>query len=129
MKLLNPKIHGIIDYLFTIFLIVSPKLLEMEKKATNFTYAVAIIYFVLTVATDYKPGIAKVIPFFAHGVFELMFGVALIIASHSYFTTDPFGKVFYAWIGGGILVFWLFTNYERPKAKKSKMVKRTVSQS
>jgi hypothetical protein len=86
---------------------------------------------VLTVATDYKPGIARVIPFFAHGVFELMFGVAMIIASHSYFTTDPFGKVFYAWVGGGILVFWLFTDYERSKTKKSKLAKRraTASQS
>jgi peptidoglycan/LPS O-acetylase OafA/YrhL len=125
MRFLNPKTHGIIDWLIVTFLIVSPKLLEMEKKATNFTYALAVIYFVLTVATNYKAGIARVIPFFAHGVFELMFGVAMIIAGYSYFNRDPFGHILFVWFGGFILVFWLFTDYEKPK--KTKIARRKIA--
>ena len=125
MRFLNPKVHGIIDWVIVVFLIVSPKLLAMEQKATNFTYALAVIYFILTVATNYEPGIARVIPFFAHGVFELMFGVAMIIAGYSYFNTDPFGHFFFVWFGGFILVFWLFTNYEKPK--KAKTARKAVS--
>ncbi len=117
MRFITPKNHGILDYLLVVFLLASPKLLEMEPKATNFTYALAIAYFILAVATDYKPGIARVLPFSMHGVIDLVLGVGLIIWGYSYFNTDPFAHVYYVWLGGAMLVMWLFTNYEKPKVK------------
>ena len=117
MKFVTPKIHGIIDYLFVIFLLASPTIFAMEPKPTKLAYALAVIYLLLNVTTKYSLGIVKLIPFGVHGLIELVLGVALIIIAFGYFRTNVAATQFYTWFGSAVLVLWLFTTYDPPRKK------------
>ena len=117
MKFITPKIHGIIDYLFVVYLLVSPTLYSMEPKPIKVTYALAAVYLLLTVLTNYPLGIIKLIPFGLHGLAELVIGVALIIIGFGYFRTNVAATQFYTWFASAVLVLWLFTTYDPPEKK------------
>src|SRR5271156_6882118 len=104
MKFITPKIHGIIDYLFVVYLLVSPTLFAMEPKPTRVTYAVAAVYLFLNIITNYKLGIVKLLPFGVHGLAELVIGVALIIIGFGYFRTNVAATQFYTWFASAVLV-------------------------
>jgi hypothetical protein len=120
MKFISPRIHGIIDFLVVLFLIISPLVFKMVSFVAIFTYALAIIHLVLTLLTDFSAGVLKIIPFPLHGVIELIVGIALIILANKLFkdTGGP-GQVFYTCFGAAVLLTWLFTDYKGATGLKS----------
>jgi hypothetical protein len=117
MKIISPKIHGIIDYLVVIFLLASPTLFGFTGFIATFTYALAGIHLLLTILTNYNAGLLKIIPLPLHGLVELIVGIVLIILAYKIFSDTQTGKIFYACFGLAVLLVWLLSDYNYHKVE------------
>ena len=116
MKIISPKIHGIIDYLTSLFLFAAPTLFEMEGSLCTFTYTLAVIHLLLTALTNFEPGIIRVIPFRIHGLIEIIVSVGLIAASFWFNSNaNEFGFYFCMTLAIAILIIFLLTNFKESK--------------
>lgn len=111
MKVLNSRIHGIVDYLVLIFLLASPTLFNLSEDIGFYMYILAGIHFLLTILTSFQYGLFKVIPFKIHGIIEYIVGIALIGAV---FVHDLQGvdETFLLGFGIAVLVTAIITNYK-----------------
>lgn len=113
MKVLNSKIHGIIDYLVVLFLWASPTLFGLPETTALFTYILGGIHLVLTIATDFEMGVLKFIPLPIHGWIELIVSVALIgIAFYLGGMEGDLARNFYLGFGIAVFLTWLLTDYK-----------------
>ncbi len=113
MKIINARIHGIIDYLVVIFLLLAPSIFMLSEPISTFTYVLAGIHLTLTILTNFKMGIIKVIPLKVHGAIEL---IVAIVLTASFLFVDSWAKSpadLYFLSGFGIAVFltWMLTDY------------------
>jgi len=113
MKLISPKLHGIIDYLVVAFLLASPLVFGFTGLLAIFTYVLGVIHLALTLLTDFNGGVMKLIPLSFHGMIELIVGVVLIILAFTLFKDEAAGKIFYALFGAAVLLVWLLTDYRK----------------
>lgn len=112
MKVIQPKAHGVLDYLVVVFLLLSPTLFGMDGLLATFTYVLGGIHFLLTILTVYEPGLIKVIPFRLHGIIEfvvaiLLAGVAIWFNSRG----NDLGFTFYLALAVVILLVYLLTDF------------------
>lgn len=113
MKIINSKVHGIIDYLVVIFLFASPTLFNLPETTALFTYVLGGIHLTLTILTNFEFGLIKIIPFPVHGWIELLVSFLLVgVAFYLGGLEGDLAKNFY--IGFAIAVFltWLLTSYK-----------------
>ncbi|PUV25180.1 SPW repeat domain-containing protein [Sphingobacterium athyrii] len=79
MKVLSTKIHGILDYITAIFLILCPQLFDLSNSSSE--GAVFVILGILTLVysaiTQYELGLFRVMPMDAHLVFDIFSGIFL----------------------------------------------------
>jgi len=115
MKILSPKIHGIIDFLVVLFLLASPTLFGFTGLLAYFTYSLGIVHLLLTLLTDFSGGVIKIIPLPIHGLIELLVGVVLVVLAFTLFKDSDNGKLFYAVFGAAVLLVWLMTDYKTVK--------------
>lgn len=83
MKILNPKIHGILDYVAAGGLIVFPFLLDLGAAgpvALYLSVAGGIGLIVYSLLTDYTYAFANLIPFRTHLVLDCLAGAVFVIA-------------------------------------------------
>ena len=112
MKILNSKSHGLIDYVFVLLLWVSPTLFQLPEKAALFTYALGGIHLVVTVITDFKFGLIKLLPFKLHGWIELIVSFALIgVAFYLETLEGTLARNFCFGIAALVFITWLITDY------------------
>ncbi len=112
MKILNSKIHGLIDYIFVLFLFLSPTIFGLGKIASLFTYVLGAIHLSVTLITNFKYGLIKILSFKLHGFIELIVSFVLIgVAFYLGEVENELGRNFY--FGIAILVFltWLLSDY------------------
>lgn len=116
---ITSKIHGIIDYLVVLFLLLSPTLFGLPHFTALFTYVLGAIHLILTVSTNFELGIVKVIPFKIHGMIELIVAISLLgCAFYLGNLEGVVAKNYY--IGFSIAVFltWALTDYNSTVQKK-----------
>ena len=113
MKLISPKLHGIIDYLVVAFLLASPLIFGFDGVLAIFTYALGAVHLLLTVATDFPAGLIKLIPLSVHGSIELIVGAVLITLAFTLFKDENNGRLFYIAFGTAVLLVWLATDYRK----------------
>lgn len=113
MKFINPKVHGVLDYLAVVFLFAAPSLFGYSGQAATLAYAAAILQLSLSLMTAYPLGVFKAIPFPIHGMIELSLGLFLAI-SPWVFGFDEFAapRNLYLLTGLGLFGIWTTTNYE-----------------
>ena len=117
MKVISPKLHAILDYLTVIFLIAAPKLFLLSDVATTFTYLLAGVHLLLTICTNFKGGLFKVIPLPIHGLIEFFVALGLAAVAFTYFKHNVVEQTFFSCLGIVILiVFWL-TDFKGNTAK------------
>jgi hypothetical protein len=120
MKVLNSKIHGIVDYIFVLFLWVSPSILELQSKASLFTYLLGTIHLLITLATDFKFGLIKVLPFKIHGWIELIVSFALVgVGFYLGEVENELSRNFYFAIAVLVFLTWLLSDYSVETDNKS----------
>lgn len=82
MKFISTKAHGVIDYVTSILLIVSPWLFNFSdvQAAKQVVIVVGILIIVMSVFTHYETGLVKRIPMRDHLYLDATIGLFLIIS-------------------------------------------------
>jgi len=117
MKIISPKLHGIIDYLIVLFLYASPTTFVLPTDIANYTYILATTHLILTVVTNYSFGIFRFVPLPLHGLIELVVSVALIVSSYTVFRYDERARPFFLGFGVFLLIVFIFTDYNKKHDK------------
>jgi hypothetical protein len=114
MKIISPKTHGILDYTVVIFLLASPRLFKMEGTLAGFTYALAAVHLLLTILTDFEPGVVKFIPFPVHGIIEFLVAIALALISFWFNRNgNALGFYYYLYFSVAIMLVFVLTDFKR----------------
>lgn len=115
MKLISPKLHGIIDYILIIFLYLSPTFFAMQKDVATYVYLLATAQLILTIITDYSSGMFRMVSLKLHRFIELAISLGLIVAAITLFQYDERTQPYFVGLG----IFWLivvaFTDYSKKR--------------
>ncbi len=117
MKILTPRIHGILDFVVVALFALAPTLFGFSGAPATLSYALAVIHLILTLITAFPYGILKLVPFTIHGAIEVIVSIFLVLAPWIFgFAAEENAKMFY--IGSGILIFivYLTTDYKAAAA-------------
>jgi hypothetical protein len=115
MKLLSPKIHGVIDYLSVGGLVLAPSVLGLTGPGATLAYALAGIHLTMTVLTAFPLGLIKLVPLRLHGIVEIVVGISLLVAPWALATTLDLGgngRLFYSAFGAVLIAVWFLTDYD-----------------
>lgn len=113
MKILNSKIHGIVDYLFALFLFASPSIFGLQERASLFTYILGVIHLVVTVSTNFEYGVIRFIKFKHHGWIELVVSFALVgVAIYLGEVENELSRNFYFALAILVFLTWLLSDYK-----------------
>jgi hypothetical protein len=116
MNTITPRVHGYLDYVTVVVLLLAPTLIGLTGFPAQLAYALAGIHLVMTLATDCPFGVVKLIPFTIHGWIERVVGPLLVLVSFiPGFATDTAAQVFYLVIGVVIILVGLLTDYQRAR--------------
>jgi hypothetical protein len=113
MGILPPNVHRILDYLAVIVFALAPSLFHLTGNTKMLAYALAVIHLVVTLATQFPGSVRRPLPYSAHGIIELVIGLALVCVPLIRHWTYDAGK-FYPAMGVVILVIWAITRYRDP---------------
>ena len=111
--ILNPLVHGVLDYPLAAVLIVLPLVLNFDDDAAKWiAFAFGIGAAVLAVGTAWPTGIVRVIPPLLHGYTDITVTVALIVLPFIVgFSDHTTALVFYLAVGAPVLVATLGTRF------------------
>lgn len=110
MGILPPNVHRILDYLAVIVFALAPSVLHLTGNTKMLAYALAVIHLVVTLATQFPGSVRRPLPFSAHGIIELLLGLALVCVPLIRHWTFDAGK-FYPAMGVALLIIWAITRY------------------
>jgi len=79
MKIIPTRIHGVIDYLMGLLLIVLPRIRTYDGNLTMWLTILGVGMIVISLITDYELSIAKLIPMPVHLGIDVLMGLALIV--------------------------------------------------
>ncbi len=113
MKIINPKLHGLLDYVLVLLLWFSPVFFNFNDFAETFTYTLGGAYLLLTLLTDFKMGALKLIPLNLHGLIEFGISILLVILAYTLFKNDEAVKLFYVAMGLTVFLIALLSDYGR----------------
>jgi signal transduction histidine kinase len=82
MKLINRKLHGVLDYLTGVFLILSPQLFQFgeQQAAASFIVIMGGLVLLYSLLTEYEMGILAVIPYSVHLGIDVLCGLTCILS-------------------------------------------------
>jgi hypothetical protein len=112
MKIINPRIHGILDYVVVAAFAIAPTAAGLKGLPALISYSLAVVHLLLTLVTDFPLGVAKIVPLRIHGAIEFVVSIALVALPWMLnFALDVAARNFY--VGAGALIFavWLVTDY------------------
>lgn len=114
MKILNPRVHGYIDYLAVLYFLAAPSLFGFTGLPATIFYVLAAAHLILTLLTAYPLGVVKIIPFPLHGAIELLAGIALVALPWllGFANSDVLARNIYVASGAVLFVAWLVTDYK-----------------
>src|SRR4030095_16317366 len=81
MKKIGTDIHGLIDYLVALFLIISTTLMNLSAAEAVLIVSIGSAIIVYSVGTDYLLGVFKVMPMSTHLHFDSVAGIVLVVCS------------------------------------------------
>jgi hypothetical protein len=113
MKFLNPRIHGVIDYLAVALLFAAPTLFNFYGYAASICYVVGACQFAMSLMTAYPMGAEKLIPFRMHGAVEVAVSILFVVAPWLFdFAGVTSARNFFLASGIGLGLVYLFTDYK-----------------
>jgi hypothetical protein len=113
MKVLSPRVHGMLDYATVALFALAPTLFDFSGPYATACYVLAGGYLLITLLTDFPMGVARVIPFPMHGGLELVSGLALLAVPFLFGFHDDNHEARNFFMGMGILFLgsWLLTDW------------------
>ena len=110
MGLISPAVHRVLDFLVVVAFALAPTLFHLTGRTAALAWGLAIVHLLVTLATHF-PGRARYpVPFRAHGIVELLVGLALVAVPLMRHWTHG-ARLFYPAIGVAILLVWALTRY------------------
>lgn len=120
MRILSPRVHGILDLVTVVVLLFAPLVVGLGGAPALIAYSLAAIHLLMTLLTNFPMGVWRRIPFFVHGIVELIVGVALLILpSYAGYGPGSPARRFYLAMGAAILIVWALTAYREADARKA----------
>jgi hypothetical protein len=121
MRIISPWVHGILDLITVAVFVLGPIIVGLGGSPAAIAFTLAAVHLILTLLTDFPMGAVKKIPFFVHGIVELVVGVGLLILpSFAGYGPGSPARRFYLAMGAIILVVWALTAYRAGTAHNSK---------
>jgi hypothetical protein len=113
MRIISAQQHGVIDYLVVLFLWVSSGALPFSNFVALLTLGLGGVHLTLTLITDFKFGLLKVLPFRIHRAIELIVSLALVSAPWILNFSDlQLDRSFYIGFGLAVFITWAITDYK-----------------
>lgn len=113
MRFIDSKLHGIIDYLYAVFLLAAPALFNFTGFISSYLYVLAGIVFFYSLLTEYEAGLFKTIPFPIHGIIDLFMGILLVISPWLFgFEYSETARNFFLVTGFAALLVFTFTRFK-----------------
>src|SRR3954471_17513322 len=104
LKVLNPTIHGALDYALALAFIFAPGVLGFPHAAAVLSQIIGVIYLGASLLTRYPLGALRVIPFPVHGVIESLMALAWIVMPWVFgFANHVAARTFFVVAGIGLL--------------------------
>ena len=121
MRILSARIHGTLDFVVVAVFLLAPLLVGLGGSPAAISYTLAVVHLLLTLMTRFPAGRWKMVPFFVHGIVELVVGIALLILpSFAGYSPGSPARRFYLAVGAAILVIWALTAYQGRDAEASR---------
>ena len=112
MKILNPKSHGIVDYVLVAVLALAPSVLEFSRTPQLVSYGAAVAHLLLSLSTAYPLGVLKLVPFTWHRNAEIVIAPLLLAAPWLFrFSEEIAARNFFLATGVLVAVVVAVTNY------------------
>jgi hypothetical protein len=67
MRILSPRVHGVLDYVVVAAFLASPTVLKLSETPALIAYVLAGVHLALTLVTTFPLGAVKLVPFAIHG--------------------------------------------------------------
>lgn len=113
MKVLDPKIHGALDYALAALFLILPPVLDFSEPAATVSYIIGVIYIGTSLITRYPLGLFKILPFPIHGILESVMAAAWIAFPWLFgFSDDAAARNFFIIAGVGLLGVVCLTDYK-----------------
>jgi hypothetical protein len=133
MKLLNPAVHGLLDYALALAFLLLPPVLNFSPDAAAVSRIIGIAYLGVSLLTKYPLGLLKLIPFPIHGVLESLMAAAWIVLPWVLgFQDDSAARTFFMFAGVALLLVAALTDYKasgahsafRGEERRNKLIDR-----
>ena len=112
MRFISARIHAMLDFVIVVVFLLAPLLVGLGGSPAAISYSLAVVYLLMTLMTRFPAGRWRTIPFFVHGIVELIVGIALLILpSFAGYSPGSPARRFYLAMGAVILVIWALTAY------------------
>ncbi|MGY2131265.1 SPW repeat domain-containing protein [Hymenobacter sp. HD11105] len=112
MKILSPVAHGVIDIGFITALAMAPIVLDLVPAVDTACFVMAGGYLLLTLMTDFRYGLIKLVPYPVHGWLDLLTGVALVAAPFVLgFESGSAERNLFLFLGIVSIVVWFLTDW------------------
>ena len=110
MGLISAGAHRALDFVVVLAFAVAPTLFGMTGRSAMLAYALAVVHLLVTLLTHVPGRERRPIPYPAHGVLELLVGVAMVcVPIVRHWTAGA--RTFYIGFGVVLLLVWLLTSY------------------
>lgn len=121
MRLISIKLHSILDYLFSIFLILSPWIFLFEKDAfaAGSPIACGIVLLAYSLFTNYNYSLVKLVPLRYHLLLDMSLGFVLGISPWIFRFSETI-YIPHVFFGAVIILLALNTNRD-PRFNKAQM--------
>jgi hypothetical protein len=107
-------VHGVIDYVSVVGLLLAPTLFGLAGPAAILAYALAGIHLTMTVLTAFPAGLVKLVPLKLHGMVEIVVGLSLVVLPWvlgGVADLGSVGRLFYTGFGAVLIAVWFVTDY------------------
>lgn len=119
MKPIDARIHGAIDYLSVVALVVLALTLDLPPVARSILLFLAGAYLIVTLCTRFPFGILRVIPFPTHGAIELASAGFLIVSPWLLgFSNHLLARWLYVGLGIVVIAVFSLTDWRDPEAAR-----------
>jgi hypothetical protein len=112
MRLINSRLHGVLDYIVVAFLYAAPTLFNMDYMLEMFIYSTATLYLALAIITRFELGLIKILSFRIHGLIEVLLAVLFTSLAFWFNQQDDItGFYFYLWFAVLIMGVFVLTDF------------------
>ena len=121
LRMIPPKVHGIMDYLIGIVLLLAPNLLgfaEVGGAAVGIPRVLGVIILLQALVTDWEVGIARALPLRAHLMLDYLLGAFLAVSPFLFGFSDEEANAWTPHVVVGLLILGqaLLTRTRRERA-------------